>query len=193
MGAYARMKVALEAAGDAAGGLLKVLYGTTGDLEEYPTGVENEVVKASLATGALWEGLFLPDMLQAVGSELDDNADNLDTNVTAIQNTINAGFINWAYVYTAPSGNTPSVSDGRNVASASKNESTDYIQLNFSNDYDSATYFAIAMLIDVSTPAIPQLYALNASYVRFRFISHAGAVLDINNRYLVAATVGQLA
>ena len=68
MGAYARIKSAIETAADAAGSIVKVALGSSGNFVEYPEGVAG---RRTWPTGQVWLGDTFPYILSAIGNEFD--------------------------------------------------------------------------------------------------------------------------
>lgn len=179
MGAYDRIKSALQTVATEAGGLLRLVLGDPADgTMEYPTGEEWEKFKLTWSIGELWDpnNPVMATILQKIGAEIDDVIDDL---------------VVWAHISTNGTGVTPTVNKGRGVASAGKSEidSPQTLTVTLSSSFDSAQWFAVAFLTGAQ-PSIPEISAIAAGSATFSFQKHDGSYYGVNSQTVIFLGIG---
>ena len=170
---YARLVAALKSAADASGDLLeRILLGTPGTLIEYPAPEPlTEKVTQTYDSGGHWSQPYLPALLEGLGNEMD-------------RALIVSGLIS-----TNASGAAPNIMSGTLLASASKNEGTDILTVNFSSSFTVAPYFATGTLF-LCGVGIPEVYSRTVGSVSMRWYNAGGGVININDLYVMFLACG---
>lgn len=173
---YVRLRTLMQAAADAAGGMLKILLGTPGSQLEYPSSnVIDEKVSQTYDTGGGWATTqALPTVLGQVGAELD------------------ASLAAWAVIDTQATSVAPVVTAGRFVASATKNEGASTLTVVLSTSFSSAAFFTTGQLY-LSGAGIPEVVGQAVNSVTLRWHDPAGGLVGINDVYVRFLAVGQAA
>ena len=171
---YNRWAATIKSVADAAGGLLKFVWGTTGSLITFPaqttvpnTGAYNH------ATGSAWLGGNLPHMIQQIGADQD------------------LRYNPWAYVSTNITGQNPTIVNGFGISSVSKNESTNKISILLTTAFTSG-YVAIIQIVNNSA-LLPAINLISPDTFEFMFRDNGNVTQDINGREVMIACIGQVA
>lgn len=171
---YSRLKALVQAAADAAGGMLKILIGTPGSQLEYPSSdVIDEKVSQTYDTGGGWEATqALPTMLEQLGVELD------------------AAMVAWCAVLTNGTTVAPSIQASRGVSSVTKDEVKGEVTFNLSPAYTTLNYFTFAQIHDEYY--VSRLTTLGAAVAAFSFYDVGAIQQSVNDRRVLFIAVGQV-
>lgn len=177
MGAYARIKTALQAVGDSTGGLLKLFMGDpTGDRMEWPT---DQDWRETLDPGQMWQAdsLVWPEVLSKIGDEIDDIVD-ADP---------------WAYIDTKSSGNAPEIKNHRGVSGAVKStiDSPQSLTITVANAYDGVYWAPVCASVGANA-AIIEYTAITASTVKIALMKHDGTFYGIDDQFIIFRGIGTL-
>lgn len=174
--AGARITAFLKTVADASADLLmKIAYGTPGSEVMYPESTpDNQTTTRAQDTGELYSSVVIPGLIAQVGAEMDRAA------------------CIWAWVQTNGAGVAPTIPVGHtNVASASKNEVADTLQITLSPAYVSG-YFCTMTVAQPGSIYIPVNTLIDSAHFAFAFYDEAGSVLNINDLTVLVFACGQV-
>lgn len=170
---YDRLVAALKATADAGSDALqKILYGTPGSYVQYPTADPTDEESQTYDTGRYWSGSDLPPLLTEIGAELD------------------RAMLAWGYINTNATGVAPTVVAGSFISSATKNEGSKRVTVNFSPEFANANYFVTAQLY-LGLAALPDVQSQAVGNAVLRWYDDAGAAIDVNNLVVLVLACGQ--
>lgn len=164
---HLELLLAIQVYGDAQDTLHQISLGTTGNVvlfnaESKATG------KAHAVPG------FLDGLLKIIGEHLDN------------QYTV------WAHVTTNATGVAPTLTDSFGIASVTKFEAFESLQLDFTTDYDTATsHTPLAILL--TTVGFAVNVGQSDDDMTFSFYDDTGTIIDINNLTVRCMAVGRRA
>jgi hypothetical protein len=171
---FGAIRETIYSTANSAGGLLKVILGTPGSQLEYPTDPTIAQFKDTENTGQLWDqdGAFLYTVLNQLGEFFDQ------------------WFIAWGRISTNATGVAPTVGTDRYIASATKDEGTNSLRINFGYGYNHANDYLLFANEENVGGYTPVIATRNADWIRFTLQDAASNVLTINNRTIMAFIIG---
>jgi hypothetical protein len=178
MGAYDRVKAALQAAGDAGSDLLRLVIGDpTGADLEWP---QDQDYRETFDPGQMWQSdsIVMPLVIEKLCDEL-DRVDNEQP---------------WAYIDTQPGGQAPILRAERGVASAVKSiiDSPQSLTITLDNSYNGAYWVPFCASMGANV-AIIEYTAIGVNTVKIALMKHDGTFWGIDDQLIVFRGLGTLA